>query len=91
MLTSAVSSSRWVACGSVSVGVSDATRTGSVLTLRWGGARATWRWTRLSLAVGKRSLNCGFGKRSSKLSPAATWVAACEFAASMPAFGSLPH
>ncbi len=69
MLTSVVSSSRSVGFGRVSVGFSDATRTGSVRTVRCGGARATCRWTRLSLAVGKRSLNCGLGKRSSKLSP----------------------
>ena len=43
--------------------------------------------SKLSLAVGKRSLNCGFGKRSSKLSP----IEACELAASVPAFGARPH
>src|SRR6202035_2478 len=41
----------------------------------------------LSLAVGKRSLNRGLGKRSSKVSA----VEACELAASVPAFGACPH
>ena len=41
---------------------------------------------KLSLALGKRSLNCGFGKRSSKEPPDAGTLAA-----SVPAFGARPH
>ena len=103
MLTSVVNSSRSV-WGSVIVGVSEATLTGSVRTVRGGwGASATWRWTcgRLSWAVGKRSANCGWGKRSLNvsievLSPEALDLAARDFApsvfaASMSALGALPH
>ena len=98
MLTSVVNSSR-SARGSVSVGVSDATLTGSVRTVRGGcGASATWRWTcgRLSLAVGKRSANCGAGKRSSNVT-IEVWdlagrdFAPSVFAASISAFGALPY
>ena len=103
MLTSVVSSSRSVR-GSVSVGVSEATLTGSVRTVRGGcGASATWRWIcgRLSWAAGKRSANCSVGKRSSNvsievLSPEALDLAVRSFApsvfaASMSAFGVLPE
>src|SRR5215831_14320540 len=44
--------------------------------------------SKLSLAVGNRSLNEGAGKRSSKVSPDGE---TCAFAASAPAFDALPH
>ncbi len=95
MLTSVVNSSRSVR-GSVSVGVSEATLTDSVRTVR--GASPTSRWTcgRCSLVFGKRSSNCDCAKRSSNVSIEVCDLAARDFApsvfaASISAFGALPR
>jgi hypothetical protein len=98
MLTSVVSSSRSVGAGSFSAGVSAAIRTGSARPVRCWGASATSRdiCGRLSFVVGKRSANCGLGKRSSNVSSADCALprlpcAPSVFAASIPGSGALPH
>src|SRR5262249_58761517 len=67
----------------------------SVRTVRWrGGCEGSLRASSLRVghlmlsdSLGKRSLNCGAGKRSSKLSPSV----ACALAASVCVGGALPH
>ncbi len=90
MLTSVVSSSRSLGFGRLSVGVSEAVRTGAGRCGCGSDADAdavAWRCTSLSCSVGKRSLNDGAGKRSTNVSLAT----ACVFAASAEALGALPH
>src|SRR5262249_43916458 len=59
----------------------------SVRTARIRGGSPREGHLMLSESEGKRSLNCGAGKRSSNVSPAV----ACALAASVVAGGGLPH